>query len=510
LCDWGQRISNACGAVDQPPNINRLMILRQHDAAHRLFGDTQHPAGLNNENAVRGLLNLPRAAQLTSLPGSTCLIFITLMMNRVGICTKHGSTSTLHIFNQFKATDMQYSQHLLYVNSDRRDVLRLAIGAGAAAMLFDVGAQPAQTLKIGMVRPLTGRFASSFAPLFAPARVAAEEINAAGGILGRKIEFVEEDDEGSPAKNPAVMRKLREAGVSIVIGPVGTSQAMSALSVSNPEKMLHASGAFAVEVTDGVKYPLHYQFNYNTRQQSAALMELLKRMGPQKVGILHEVTGWGESFSGQVIDRMKAAGMTAVGVESYALTAPDVRNQIRNLQRAGTTLLVSCSSIVPGTVLVLNALNSTAWYPSIAGGNGYHSDSLLDILPKEATDKISATYLKNFSYTATKPIGDREAAYAKKLAAYPEVKGQEPNAVVSPFYDFLHVLKSVADNVKSLDPVTLKRGFDTLQNYRGISGTLSLTPEDHSALPDDAVTFVKIASARDPRAMGFFRERAFD
>lgn len=405
---------------------------------------------------------------------------------------------------------MHHSQYLLPADSGRRDALRLAIGAGAAVMLFDVGAQTAQTLKIGMVRPLTGRFASSFAPLFAPARVAAEEINAAGGILGRKIEFIEEDDEGSPAKEPAVMRKLREAGVNIVIGPVGTSQAMSALSVSEPEKMLHASGAFAVEVSDGAKFPLHYQFNYNTRHQSAAFMELLKRMGSQKVGILHEVTGWGESFSGQVIDRMKALGMTPVGVESYSLTAPDVRNQVRNLQRAGTTLLASGTSIVPGTVLVLNALKSTAWYPTIAGGNGYHSDSLLDILPKEATDKIHATYLKNFSYTATKPVGDRETAYAKKLAGYPEVKGQEPNAVVSPFYDFLHVLKVVADSVKSLEPVALKRGFDSLKNYRGISGNLSLTPDDHSALPDDAVTFVKIASARDPRAMGFFRERTFD
>jgi ABC-type branched-subunit amino acid transport system substrate-binding protein len=252
----------------------------------------------------------------------------------------------------------------------------------------------------------------------------------------------------------------------------------------------------AVEVTDGVKYPYHYQFNYNTRHQSAAFMELLKRMGSQKVGILHEVTGWGESFSGQVIDRMKALGMTPVGVESYSLTAPDVRNQVRNLQRAGTTLLASGTSIVPGTVLVLNALKSTAWYPTIAGGNGYHSDSLLDILPKEATDKIHATYLKNFSYTATKPVGDRETAYAKKLAGYPEVKGQEPNAVVSPFYDFLHVLKLVAENVKSVDPVALKRGFDGLKDYRGISGNLSFTPADHSAVPDDAVAFVKISSSR--------------
>jgi branched-chain amino acid transport system substrate-binding protein len=132
------------------------------------------------------------------------------------------------------------------------------------------------------------------------------------------------------------------------------------------------------------------------------------------------------------------------------------------------------------------------------------------VLPPEGTDKIYATYLKSFSFTASKPVGNREAAYAKKLAAYPEVKGQEPNAVVSPFYDFLHVLKVVSDNLKSVDPIALKPGFDTLKNYHGMSGILSLSPENHCALPDDSVTLVKIASARDLRAMAFFRERPFD
>jgi ABC-type branched-subunit amino acid transport system substrate-binding protein len=408
---------------------------------------------------------------------------------------------------------MSDKQHEAQDGATRRDILRWTAGAGMAAgsgLWISPATAQGQTIRIGMVRPLTGRFASSFAPLFAPARVAAEEINAAGGLMGRKIEFVDEDDDGSPAKNPAVLRKLREAGINIVIGPVGTSQAVSALSVSTPEKMLHATGAFAVDVVDGNKYPYHFQFNYNTKQQSFAVMEFMKGMKQEKVGILHEVSGWGESIAAQVQERMKAAGMTPVGVESFALNAVDVRNQVRNLQRAGATAIVAGCSIVPAALLVLNALKGIAWYPLVAGGNGFHSDSLLDVLPPEGTDKIYATYLKTFSYTASKPVGAREQAYAKKLASYPEVKGQEPNAVVSPFYDFLHVLKQVSDQTKSLDPTVLKKGFESLKGYKGISGTLSITPENHCAIPDEAVTLVKIASARDSRSMTFFRERPFE
>lgn len=394
----------------------------------------------------------------------------------------------------------------------RRRVMQMGVGAIAATFLSpDVLAQTGQPLKVGMVRPLTGRFVSSFAPLYVPARVAAEEFNAAGGILGRKIEFIEEDDEGSPAKEPAVMRKLREAGVSIVVGPVGTSQAVSALAVSTPEKMIQGAGAFAVEVVDGKQYPYHFQFNYNTSHQAVAVVDLVqKRMANQKIGILHEITGWGESFAKHVAERLKAVGITPVAVETFALSAPDVRNQVRNLQRAGVEVLIVGNSIVPASVLVLNALKSTAWFPTIAGGNGFFSDSLLDILPPEATERIYATFLRNFSYANGKPVGERQAAYVKKLQGYAEVKGQEPNAAVSPFYDFLHVLKLVAERAKSMDSDALKTGFESLKGYAGISGTLSLSAANHCALPDDAVTMVKVASARDPRSMGFFRERVLD
>jgi ABC-type branched-subunit amino acid transport system substrate-binding protein len=344
-----------------------------------------------------------------------------------------------------------------------------------------------------------------------PARVAAEEINAAGGILGRKIEFIEEDDDGSPAKEPAVMRKLQEAGVNIVVGPVGTSQALAALSISTPEKITQCAGAFAVEVTDGKQYPYHYQFNYNTSHQSAAVVDLfVKQLGFKKIGLVHEVTGWGESFAHGTTEGLKAQGLTPVGVESYALTAPDLRNQLRNLQRAGAEALIVGSSIPSGSVLVLNGLKTLAWFPTIAGGNGFFSDSLLDILPPEATKNIYATFLRSFTFSSNKPAEERQVNYVKKLLAYPEVKGQEPNAVVSPFYDFLHVLKAVIEQKKAFDSESIRQGMESVKNFPGISGMLSLTPENHSALPLDAVTMVKIASARDPRAMGCFRERVTD
>ena len=112
---------------------------------------------------------------------------------------------------------------------DRR--ILLAHGARAAAALatgslFGRGAFAADEVKIGWIQPTTGALASSFGPLYLAADMALEEINAAGGILGRKLVKVTADDEGSPAKEPIVTRRLIDDGCKFILGPVGSSQAM--------------------------------------------------------------------------------------------------------------------------------------------------------------------------------------------------------------------------------------------------------------------------------------------
>ncbi|MGZ5961534.1 MAG: ABC transporter substrate-binding protein, partial [Rhizomicrobium sp.] len=94
---------------------------------------------------------------------------------------------------------------------DRRALLRLAAQAGVAVLgVGSAFAQQQAPFKVGWIRPTTGRLASSFAPLYFGGLIAVDEINAAGGILGRPIARVEEDDEASPAKEPGIVRKLRD------------------------------------------------------------------------------------------------------------------------------------------------------------------------------------------------------------------------------------------------------------------------------------------------------------
>jgi ABC-type branched-subunit amino acid transport system substrate-binding protein len=116
---------------------------------------------------------------------------------------------------------------------DRRLFLGGAAALGASALMRPAFAAD-DTFNVGWVRPTTGRLASSYAPLYIGGLIAIDEINAVGGVMARKIVRQEEDDEASPAREPAVIKKLQESGIQYVCGPTGSSQSLAALAVTTP------------------------------------------------------------------------------------------------------------------------------------------------------------------------------------------------------------------------------------------------------------------------------------
>jgi branched-chain amino acid transport system substrate-binding protein len=390
----------------------------------------------------------------------------------------------------------------------------LMAGAMATAGLAAPGLRSAlaqgasEPFRFGLIKALTGRVASAYAPLYVGARIAADEMNAAGGILGRKVEIVEADDEGSPAKEPAVVRALQEQKIDILLGPVGTSPTLTALSVTTPAKLIHTGGSFAAEAADGKVYPYHFQFNFNNLLSGGITVEYIAaNLKDKKIGIIQESFASSEAISKTVTEGLKAKGIAPVGLEVFPNNTPDIKSYLRNLQKAGAEVLVVSTGIPANSALVFNALRGIEWYPPMYGYSGLMSDSLLDILPPEALARVFVAYLKAYTYTESEKPGDKQVAYVKKLLSYPETKGQEPNAAVSPFYDAMVVYKWAIETAKSTDPDKVKAAMETLKDFPGMSGTLSLTPENHCGLGPDAMAWCKLGSARDPRAMGAFRER---
>jgi len=394
---------------------------------------------------------------------------------------------------------------------DRRVFLATAarLGAGflgASALPLAMAQQ--QPFNIGWVRPSTGRLASSFAPLYVGGLIAIDEINAAGGILGRPIARKDEDDEASPARQPTVMKKIIDAGVTALVGPTGSSQALASLAFTGPAKVLQSTYAFAAELGDGAKYPFHYQCSFNTDHQGeAAVRHLADSLKLKKIGILQENTAFGEQATTACVAALKKRGLTAVTIEVYPITAPDLSSYIGNLRKAGAEGVLAWIANIPNAAMAFNAMHTQKWYPAVAGHNGLFLDRLLELVPAEALARASGTIYKSLTWTASESPGARQQAFAKKLAAYPEAKGVELTVTMSPYYDFLHLLKTVIEAEKSFDPDKVKRAMDNVRNYPGLLGPITFTPTNHTGIGADEIAMGTLSSARDPRSLGVFRER---
>lgn len=404
------------------------------------------------------------------------------------------------------------NSHQKSVFPSRRTVLSAGMALTGGSLLagaHSVFAQTGDTLKIGSARAMTGLVASSFAPLYVSVKIAVEEINAAGGILGRKLEIIEADDESSPAKEPAVVRRLLDSGAQALLGPVGSSHTLAAVTTSTAAKVIHAGGGWAEELADGVKFPYHYQFTYNTGHQGEAIARhIVEKLKLKKVGILQENSGLGESGGAATTRALKKFGIEPVSIEVYPPTATDLKVYLNKIRAAGADALVLWNSPVQGMLLTAAGLQSMKWYPALLGGNSLFSNTVLDNTDPEVLKNAYGTLIKTMTYSATEAPGARQVAHAKKVVTFPESRFWEINAAISPFYDYLHLLKQVVETEKRFDTERIKKAFDATKNYPGMIGSISFTPENHCALTGDQMVMATLLSGKDPQSMHVFRERA--
>ncbi|MBV9561183.1 MAG: ABC transporter substrate-binding protein [Bradyrhizobium sp.] len=398
------------------------------------------------------------------------------------------------------------------LSTSRRRLLQGATGGLASATFGWRGIARADedVIRIGWVRPTTGKLASSFAPLYAGGDIALAEINAAGGILGRKLVIQEEDDEASPAKEPGVIKKLKDAGINLLVGPTGSPQVLSSLAFTTPEKIIQCGVANGSELGNAEKNPYHYMCVYTTRQEGmVAAKYMIEQLKLKKIGLLHESTAFGEEAADASRQTMKElAGIEPVSVQSYAMNTPDLSAYVKNLQTAGCDGVIAWMASNVHIAMAFNAMARLKWFPHIVGHVNLFNDALFDLVPPETLKNVYGVYYRGWTYTADQPVSDRHFALARKFLEIPTAKGIEAYIAGCPHYDFLYLMKAVIEQEKSLDSDKLKRALDNVSGFKGLLGTFSFSSTRHAGVSLEDITLASVASGRDPRSVSALRERA--
>ncbi|MCL1959360.1 MAG: ABC transporter substrate-binding protein [Spirochaetes bacterium] len=271
----------------------------------------------------------------------------------------------------------------------------------AAAMAFAGGAQDADTVTIGAIFPLSGSVAFYGNESRDGALLAIEQINAAGGLLGKKLALLSEDDEGDAAKAVNALTKLTTRDkVSFIIGSStsGPTQAMSTLAQKNKVVLISPS-ATNINVTKAGDYVFRACF-IDPFQGVVGADFAYGTLKSRRAAILYDAgadynTGLADAFRKQ----FKAVGGQIVADEAYQSGDVDFNAQITRI-RAANPDVVYLPNYYNDVSLQAKQLRDQRVTCALVGGDGW--DSLTD----NAGDEIlNGFWSSGFASDTTDPKG---------------------------------------------------------------------------------------------------------
>ncbi|AMG87616.1 ABC transporter substrate-binding protein [Bordetella parapertussis] len=291
--------------------------------------------------------------------------------------------------------------------------LPLALSAGMAPAAAEPGVT-ADSLKIGILGSLTGPFAIFGSGNLAGATLAFEQANAAGGIHGRKLEWLSLDDESSPPKGIAAYKRLvGPEQVFAVFGPSASAVGQAMVQTFKTSTTPTFISVFSTPIVTDPPLPNVFRTGpMNDREQGVAIANYaLDHLKAKRVALIRQSDEYGKSGGESVLQRLKARGAEPVALEVFNVYDTDFNAQLTKIAAARPDVLVvygypNPSAIitrqarqlgVEGVVLGSNSAGSRK-YPEIVGkaAAGTQNIMTLEILPESSSTPQAQAFREAF------------------------------------------------------------------------------------------------------------------
>jgi branched-chain amino acid transport system substrate-binding protein len=331
--------------------------------------------------------------------------------------------------------------------------LLAASSSGALAQKkYDTGATDTE-IKIGNIMPYSGP-ASSYGAIGRTEAAYFKKINDAGGINGRKINFISYDDAYSPPKTVEQARKLVESDeVLLIFNPLGTPPNSAIQKYMNSKKvpqLFVATGATKWNDPKDFPWTMGWQPNYQSETQIYAKY-ILKEKPDAKIAVLYQNDDYGKDYLKGLKDGLgqKAASMI-VAEESFETSEPTIDNHIVKLKSTGADIFMNIST-PKFAAQAIKKIAEIQWKPMHFLNNVSASVGAV-IKPagyENAQEIISAAYLKDASDKQWDNDPGMKEFYAFLVKDYPEGDKLDQSTVVGygVAQTLVQVLKQCGDDL---------------------------------------------------------------
>lgn len=313
-------------------------------------------------------------------------------------------------------------------------------------------------LLIGLEAPLSGDQRANGDDMWRGARLAAEQINREGGILGRRVTLLRADDQADPALALSVARSLRSQGVDVVIGPYNSGVGVINLPwyVRNKILPVHLT---STNQTNGLGVTIQPKND----QIAPVDIAYIAARGVKRVAMLVDPSDFTSSLADQVEKGLKAAG---VAVKRFRI-APGRSSYETRIAKAlaGDPELVYVSSYYPEGSKIARSL--------VASGTSAETFMGLGNVDSAFVAEAGLKVARRLTYSGTPEAAQLPDAQ-DYVQAYRERFGRKPNVWGAFTYDSLQLLAATMEEVGSTGFRAVLAGLRETRGYAGQTGRISI------------------------------------
>jgi branched-chain amino acid transport system substrate-binding protein len=380
------------------------------------------------------------------------------------------------------------------------DLARRTLAAALAA--FSLAAAPAfaQDIKIGYnsdqsgggaaEHGLSGRFG---------VEMAIEDLNKAGGVLGRKVVLVNRDDTGQPPKSIQNMNELIDSEkVVAVIGPTNSGNALAWLHLPQQKKVPVISHvATATEITKRYeKEARNYIFRVSMvdREQVALLAAYaVKASKTKKIALIGDSTGYGQGGVKDAVEILKLHGVTPVANEKFQPKDTDMTSQLSKVKNSGADVLI-VYALADANAHLMKSMEKLNFFPVTLGSWANLATPFVNIAGKKlAENLIFAASVTETSNERAKALNARILAKEKNLPIF---------VTAAQGYDAVMLLAAAIKKAGSTDGEKVRDALEAIDGVQGVIKTYNkpFTKTGHEAL---GVADFRLAKWKDGKVVDF-------
>lgn len=338
-------------------------------------------------------------------------------------------------------------------------------------------------IKIGGLGPLTGPAAIYGVSSTNGSKLAFEEINANGGVLGKKIEFVLFDEKGDSTEAVTAYNKLVDSGVVAVVGDITSKPTLAVAEVAAQDNMpmITPTGTQANITEAG---PNVFRVCFTDPYQGTVLATFAKEnLGAKTAAVMvNNSSDYSDGVAEAFIKKAQELGIQVVAKEGYSDGDKDFRPQLTKISSLNPDVLVVPDYYEQDSLIATQA-REVGITATFIGPDGWDGVS-------KTLDVSSYGAIENAYFTNHYSLEDKSEKIQNFLKAYRDTYKEDPSAFSALSYDAAYMIKAAIEKAGSTDKQAIVDALKSL-DYNGVTGHLTF---DENNNPIKAVTVIKIVN----------------